>query len=64
MSITNKNAGMRLYEAVINIKNAGCNIEAPHIIWGTSKKDEYGDNIILYLKNKLTLNELQNRMLD
>ena len=64
MAITNKNAGRRLYEAVNNIKNAGCNIEAPQNIWGTLKKDEYGDNIILYLKNKLTLNELQNRMLD
>ena len=64
IDITEKNAGKRLYEAINSIKNTGHNIEAPQNIWGTSKKDEYGDNIILYLKNKLTLNELQKKMLD
>ena len=64
MAITEENAGKRLYEAVNKINSAGYNIEAPQNIWGTAKKDEYGDNIILYLKNKLTLKELQNIMID
>ena len=64
MHITEENAGQRLYEAVNQINSAEYNIEAPPNIWGTTKKDEYGDNIILYLKNKLTLKELQNRMAD
>ena len=64
MHITEENAGKRLYEAVNQINSAEYNIEAPPNIWGTTKKDEYGDNIILYLKNKLTLKELQNRMAD
>ena len=64
MVITEDNAGKRLFEAVNNIDRAGYNIEAPQNIWGTAKKDEYGDNIILYLKNKLTLKELQNKIIN
>ena len=62
VKITEEAAGTRLYQAIQSIEKAEKIIEVPANIWGTLKKDEYGNNIILYLDKKLSYKELQKKM--
>lgn len=62
VEITKELAGERLYQAVESVKEAHRIIEVPANIWGTTKKDVYGDNIILYLDKKLSMEQLQREM--
>lgn len=64
IEITEELAGERLFQAIYEVKNAGKKIEAPANIWGTKKKDEFGNQIILYLDKKINLKELQKRMIE
>ena len=64
IKITEEIAGERLYQAIQCIQNKENIIEIPANIWGTVKKDEYGNNLVLYLDKKLTFTELQRQMMD
>lgn len=59
IEITKEIAGERLYQAIQSVEQAGKKIEIPANIWGSSKKDEYGEGILLYLEGRLSLEELQ-----
>lgn len=63
VEITKEIAGERLYQAIQCVKNSDNIIEIPANIWGTVKKDEYGNNIVLYLDQKISLRELQREMM-
>lgn len=63
VEITEELAGKRLFQAVSSVKKAGRKIEAPGNIWGTKKKDEFGNEIILFLDKKINLKELRKRMM-
>lgn len=64
VEITKEVAGERLYQAIQSINSTERIIEVPANIWGTTKKDDYGNNIILYLDKKITITELQRRMME
>lgn len=63
IEITEKIAGERLFQALQAVNKAGKKIEVPANIWGTSQKEQYGTNMILYLDEKLSLKALHSRML-
>jgi len=52
----------RLYQAVSCVKNAGTVTEVPANLWNSGLENAYGENVILYLKDKLTLEELQKEL--
>ena len=54
--------GERLFQAVNCVQETPCIIETPANIWGKAKKEDYGDNLILYLENKISYAELQGRL--
>ena len=62
VEITQQSVGSRMHQAVECIKNAGQMIETPENFWDLSKKEEYGENVILYLQNRLTKEEFQKRL--
>lgn len=62
ISVTEEVAGKRLNQAVLSVMEAERKIEAPANIWGTKKKDEFGNLLILYLDKKISLKELHKRM--
>ena len=62
VEITKQSVGSRMHQAVECIKNAGQMIETPENFWDLSKKEEYGENVILYLQNRLTKEEFQKRL--
>lgn len=54
----------RLFQAVNCVKEAGIMTEMPANLWNSALKEIYGDNVILYLQDKITLEELQNKVTD
>ena len=62
IQITEQSGGARLNQAVECIKNAGLIIETPVNLWDLSKKEEFEENIILFLQNKITEQELRKRL--
>ena len=62
VEITQQSVGSRMHQAVECIKNAGQMIETPENFWDLSKKEEYGENVILYLQKRLTKEEFQKRL--
>ena len=64
VEITEEVAGMRLYQAVQSVQSTEKIIEVPANIWGTTKKDLYGDILVLYLDQKLTWSQLHSGMID
>ena len=64
IEIVEEIAGERLYQAICSVKNTERIIEVPANIWGTTKKDEYGNNIILYLDKKITMKDLREKLME
>lgn len=62
IEITEENGGIRMHQAVECIKNAGLIIETPENLWDLSEKEEYGENVILYLQNRITEKEFRKRL--
>ena len=62
IEITEQNGGNRMNQAVECVKNAGLIIETPENLWDLSKKKEYGENVILYLQNRITEMEFRKRL--
>ena len=62
VEITEENAGTRLHQAVKCVENAGLVIETPENLWDLSEKNEYGENVILYLQNRIKENEFRKRL--
>lgn len=60
--ITEQTGGTRMHQAVECIKNAGLIIETPENLWNLSEKEEYGENVILYLQNRITEKEFRKRL--
>ena len=60
--ITEENGGSRLHQAVKCIENAGLIIENPENLWDLSEKKEYGENVILYLQNRIKESEFRKRL--
>ena len=52
----------RLFQSVSCVQGTSRIIETPANIWGKAKKEDYGDNLILYLENKISYAELQERL--
>lgn len=62
VEITKENVGSRMIQAVETVKNAGLIIETPENIWDLSMKEEYGENVTLYLQNRITEREFRKRL--
>lgn len=62
VEITEQNGGARMNQAVKCVENAGITIETPENLWDLSKKKEYGENVILYLQNRITEKEFRKRL--
>ena len=62
VEITKESGSERLYQAVSCVKEAGTVTEVPANLWSLGLEDTYGENVILYLKDKLTLEELQKEL--
>ena len=59
VEITKEIAGERLYQAVTCVNGNENVIEVPANIWGTTKKERYGNSMILYLDGVLSFKDLQ-----
>ncbi len=55
-------AGGRLYDAVESLKGAERVIEVPANLWSREFQNAFGQNMILYLNNKITVEEMQKNM--
>lgn len=62
ITITKSNCSERMSQAVDCVNNAGVIIETPENLWDLSKKKEYGENLILYLQNRITETEFRKRL--
>ena len=62
VEITEESVGSRLYQAVTCVENAGLIIETPENLWDLSEKKEYGENVILYLQNRIGEEEFRDRL--
>lgn len=62
VEITQESVGSRMHQAVECIKNAGQVIETPENFWDLSKKEEYGENVILYLQKRITKEEFRKKL--
>lgn len=62
VEITVENSGERLRQAVKCVQEAGIVIETPENIWDLSKKEQYRKNILLFLQNEITKQELGERL--
>ncbi len=62
IAITEQSGGSRMNQAVECVKNAGLIIETPENLWDLSKKQVYGENVILYLQNRITEKEFRKRL--
>lgn len=62
VEITKENANDRLYQGVTCVKEAGTVVETPANIWSLGLKDAYGECVIQYLKDRMTLDDMQNRL--
>lgn len=60
--ITEELGNERLYKAFSSIKEAGVMVEAPANVWNFELEEAYGENVILYLKGRLSLEELQEKL--
>lgn len=59
LEITDSNGSRRLYQAVSCVKNAELIIEAPANLWNTKSRNQFGENVIKYLKGEISYSELQ-----
>lgn len=64
IEITEDTGNRRLYQAISCVKAAGTVTEAPANIWNSELEETYGENVILYLNNKITIEELQEKLAD
>lgn len=62
IEITMQSGGARMNQAVECVQNAGLIIETPENLWDLSKKEEYGENVILYLQKRITEKEFRKRL--
>ena len=62
VEITEQNAGIRMNQAVECIKNAGLIIEIPENLWDLNEKEEFAENVILFLQNRMTEKEFRKRL--
>ena len=62
VEITEENGGARLHQAVKCVENAGLIIETPENLWDLSEKKEYGENVILFLQNRIKESEFRKRL--
>lgn len=64
IEVSEQNSNERMIQAVNSIKDAGLLVPTPENLWDLSEKEKFGENIILYLKNKITGKELYKRLLE
>ena len=62
IAITEQSGGARMKQAIECVKGAGLIIETPENLWDLSMKKEYGENVILYLQNRITETEFRKRL--
>lgn len=62
VAITQDKVGARMQQAVNCVQNAGLLIQTPENLWNMSKKEEYGENVMLYLQERISENEFRKRM--
>lgn len=62
ISITQVNCSERMNQAIECVEKAGMMIETPENLWDLSKKEEYGETVILYLQNRITEKEFRKRL--
>ena len=60
--IAQESGSSRIDQAVECVKNAGLIIETPENFWDLSEKQVYGENVILYLQNRITEKEFRKRL--
>ena len=62
IQITEQSGGARMNQAIECIKNAGLIIETPENLWDLSEKEEFAENVILFLQNRITEQEFRKRL--
>lgn len=62
ISIMQVNCSERMHQAIECVEKAGMIIETPENLWDLSKKEEYGETVILYLQNRITEKEFRKRL--
>ncbi len=62
VDIKDWNCSERMRQAVACVETAGLIIETPENLWDLSKKEEYGETVILYLQNRITEKEFRKRL--
>ena len=62
VEITTQAGSSRMNQAIECVKNAGLIIETPENLWDLSEKQVYGENVILYLQNRITEKEFRKRL--
>ncbi len=62
VEVNEQNAGERMQQAVSCVQNAGLLIQTPENLWNLSKKEEYGENVMLYLQERISEKEFRKRI--
>ena len=62
IEITEENSSERMKQAVSCVQSAGKIVDAPENLGNLRQKDEYGENVILYLQKRITEKELRKRI--
>lgn len=62
VEITQEKTGERMQQAVECVQNAGLLIQIPENLWNLSKKEEYGENVMLYLQKRISEKEFRKRL--
>ena len=51
-----------MHQAIESVKNAGLVIETPENLWDLSEKEEFAENVILFLQNRISEQEFRRRL--
>ena len=62
IELTSQSNNERMNQAIECVENAGLIIETPDNLWDLGEKEEYGENVILYLQKRITQQEFRKRL--
>ena len=62
IELTKQSENMRMNQAIECVENAGLIIETPDNLWDLGEKEEYGENVIMYLQKRITQKEFRKRL--
>ena len=62
IELTDPSNNARMNQAIECVEKAGLIIETPDNLWDLGEKEEYGENVILYLQKRITQQEFRKRL--